>query len=340
MKIGVALSGGIDSAVTAALLKSEGHEIIGLTAIMSPTAKDVSKESQKIAEIIGFPLFKFDFTKEFTERVVNPFCQEYLAGRTPNPCALCNAQVKFKELWCQASKLGCQKLATGHYARINKSLAGRYYISRAKDVNKDQSYFLGLLTQDILSDLIFPLGDYSKKEVREISLNYNLGLEDKEESQEICFIPSNDYANFIERQPGQSFKPGKIVDLKGACLGQHAGIHKYTIGQRRGLGIAAARPLYVLKIDVQKNEVVVGWEEDLEKRQFLVKDINYMKTLDLNSQKVLLKTRSNQDLVPGVVIKKKDDLKVQLDEGLKAITPGQLAVFYEEDDILAAGIIN
>ena len=347
MKIAVAMSGGIDSTVAAILLKKEGHEVIGLTAKMHSRASNLLIESQQIADKLNIPHYTLDLTENFANEVIKPFCHKYLQGQTPNPCVICNARVKFKDLWAYALSLGCDKLATGHYVKIKVSEEGRFYLCRGRDKLKDQSYFLGLLPQKILSHLLFPLGDYTKSEIRDLSLFYNLSLNNKPESQEICFIPGNNYSAFIENYLKKEALPlpssGEVIDLKGNILGRHEGIHKYTIGQRRGLGISADRPLYVIKIMAKKNIVIIGPEEDLEDRGLLVEDLNLMKSSSIKNflkEKVWLKSRSTQKSIEVKVSKSGNGLEVTF-KGLAGITPGQLALFYNQNQaVLAAGIIK
>ena len=349
MKIAVGLSGGIDSSVTALLLKREGHEVVGLTAgtftekmtykspFMSPANID---DIIKISQMLDFELHMLPVAVDFTSLVIDPFCREYLEGRTPNPCVMCNPLVKFKTLETKARDLGCDALATGHYAQIN-TCSGRYCVSMAVDSNKDQSYFLYRLSQETLSYLRFPLGGYTKPEIREIAREAGLPVAERPDSQEICFIPDNRYAEFIENHTGAIPQAGSMIDTSGKVLGKHKGIHRYTIGQRRGLGIAAPYPLYVLSLNPCDNTITVGYKEELNTSGMIVNDIVYMKNDSLNGLRARVKIRSTHTPV-DVDIQENDGMLygyfIQSQEG---VSPGQSAVFYDDNgDILAGGIIR
>ncbi len=355
MRIAVAMSGGVDSSVTAIMLKNMGHEVVGITAKIllcadmdgSEPRFDVccSPESIRDAKVIahsyGFQHIVLDVEEDFSREIIDPFCMEYLHGRTPSPCIHCNAKIKFRKLLEFARSIGCEKIATGHYAKIASAPGGRYYIARGTDTDKDQSYFLFALPQDILRDTMFPLGDFRKFEIRKMAEDFSLSVAHKPESQEICFVTDNDYPRYIERRTGIIPPPGDIIDQSGAVLGRHNGLHRYTIGQRRGLGISSSRPLYVIELDPERNVVVAGHSEDLSRNGLLAVDINYGKTGDLNGQAAFIKTRSTQKPFRAELENTGGGINVRFTEPQSGITPGQAAVFYDrEGGILGGGWID
>jgi len=351
MKVAIAMSGGIDSTVTALLLMEQGHEVTGITANMktgippekvNPFISDKNiEDARAIAEKFSFPHHVLDISEDFYHQVISPFCSEYLKGRTPNPCINCNPSIKFKSLIEHALHLGCDMLATGHYAGISKTDKNRYYITRGKDPVKDQSYFLYRLSQNFLSKTLFPLGDYMKTEIRDIARKYELPIAEGPESQEICFIPDEDYARFITTMTGQTPPPGNIVNSKGIVLGRHKGIHRYTIGQRRGLGVSADAPLYVIRIDADSNSIIAGFREELNVNYCTAVNIHHMKELSLDGLKVLTKTRSTQSPVPALLEETGTAVKVTFEEEQQGISPGQAAVFYSnEGHLLGGGTID
>jgi tRNA-specific 2-thiouridylase len=347
MKIAVAMSGGVDSSVTAALLKNQGHHIVGITArffnlpdfdntLYSKSLED----AKKICSNLDIEHHFYDLSGKFTEEIIDPFCDSYLSGTTPNPCINCNRKIKFKKLMDIAESLGCDKLATGHYARI-KEIDGRYTISISPENGKDQSYFLFMLSQEQLSNSIFPLGEFTKEEVRQMAADYKLDVKDKSDSQEICFIPDNRYPEFIEKWTGKIPEPGRITDSSGRILGDHKGIHRYTIGQRRGMGISAPVPLYVVKIDSKNNNIIAGPEEELYSSSLYTVDAFHMKKIITEKTKAWIKTRSTQIPVPGTVYPEDNHFHVEFDEPQRGITAGQGAVFYDDDmNIIGGGIIK
>jgi len=355
-KVLLCMSGGIDSSVAAMLLKDEGYEIHGLTYrpydAISPACMekqtgccsvDAIFEAKALAYDLGFEHSVLDIRKEFDKTVISDFVDEYLAGRTPNPCVVCNRTIKWGEVLKKADELGCEFIATGHYARIGEE-NGRYFLIKGKDESKDQTYFLWQLTQDDLKRTIFPLGHLTKPEVREIAAQKGYEkISKKRESQEICFIPDNDYRRFIkERIPDLEQKVGRgnFIDLNGKILGQHYGYPFYTIGQRKGLEIALGRPMYVVKIDSETNTVVLGDREDLDRNELWVEKLNLMKYTEINGEmEVITKIRYNNKGTLSRISQHGDRMKVEFYEPTWAITPGQSAVFFEGNDIIGGGII-
>src|SRR5437870_7774065 len=301
MKIAVAMSGGVDSSAAAAILKEQGHELVGFTMQLWNQRRGISidengeplpsrccslddvYDARRVAEELGFPFYVLNLEKEFERDVVKPFVESYLNGETPIPCVACNSRLKFASLDRLAASLGCEKVATGHYARVtfNKS-TNRNRSLRGLNPQKDQSYFLWELTQDQLSRSLFPLGEMSKPDAREAARRNELAVAEKKESQEICFVPDGDYAGFIDRylaaesQTGRLPGAGEIVSTNGDIVGAHAGIHHYTIGQRRGIGIADVQPLYVTRIDSNRNRIIVGKEEELSSNAFMAAGVNWI----------------------------------------------------------------
>src|SRR5215467_237007 len=301
MKIAVAMSGGVDSSAAAAMLKAQGHELVGFTMQLWNQRRGISVDengeplpsrccslddvydARRVAEELGFPFYVLNLEREFERDVVKPFVDSYLHGETPIPCVACNSRLKFASLDKLASSLGCEKVATGHYARVEfDQTANRYQLLRGLDPQKDQSYFLWELTQDQLSRALFPLGESFKRDARQAARDHHLAIAAKKESQEICFVPDGDYAGFIDRyleaeaQTDRLPAHGEIVATNGNVLGQHDGIHRYTIGQRRGIGIAESRPLYVLSIDASANRVMVGYDEQLLSHAFTATGVNWI----------------------------------------------------------------
>ena len=301
MKIAVAMSGGVDSSSAAALLKEQGHELVGFTMQLWNQKRGISTDengdplpsrccslddvydARRVAESIGIPFYVLNLEQEFERSVVEPFVQSYLAGETPIPCVACNSRLKFASLDRMAQSLGCDKVATGHFARVEyDAAANRYRLFRGRNHWKDQTYFLWELTQDQLSRSLFPLGEMLKSEVREIARENNLYVAEKQESQEICFVPDGDYSGFIDRyldhenRADELPKPGEIVNQQGEKIGTHTGIHRYTVGQRRGLGIAHEKPLYVVQIERAKNQIIAGEAVELDCSEFVAKEVNWV----------------------------------------------------------------
>ncbi|HQP48747.1 MAG TPA: tRNA 2-thiouridine(34) synthase MnmA, partial [Spirochaetota bacterium] len=350
MKIAVAMSGGIDSSLTAILLKEQGHDIVGITArVLTEELMQGSSETddlccttrniidaRRVAEEYGFPHHVLDLADDFTRGVINPFCEEYFSGRTPSPCLTCNVRIKFGRLLEEARKMGCEKIATGHYARIITDKDGRSSVSMGADREKDQAYFLAMLPREILGFILLPLGGYRKEEIRAMAAERKLFFADKPESQEICFIIDGDYPSFIERHTGTVPEPGDIIDTEGGVLGKHNGIHRYTIGQRRGMGIAAPHPLYVLEIDARRNVIIAGRKEELLRKGLFADRINYMKATRLEGE-ALVKTRSTQPPVPAMLEEGDSGVYVHFAEPQSGISPGQAAVFYNRNGDILGG---
>ena len=341
------MSGGIDSSLAAIILKEQGYDIIGITARFLPATNTYDSlyessvnDAKKIAEEYKFPHYEVNFSLSFQKSVIDYFCSEYLSGRTPNPCVVCNRYVKFLSLINAAEDHQCDMIATGHYV-VKKENDGRFYLSMSHDMAKDQSYFLYMLTQEQLSKTVFPLSSYTKKDIRLMAAERNLTLKDKPDSQEICFIPDNDYITFIEKYTNTLPLCGNILDAKGNILGKHNGIYRYTIGQRRGMGISSKHPLYVTSIDAKNNQIFVGHRDELLISSFETKDCYSMKYEIKGEIKAMIKCRSTQQPVEGIINRDNAGFKIKFTEPQMGISLGQSAVFYDEDnDIIAGGIID
>ncbi len=351
-KVLVGMSGGVDSSVASVILKDKGYEVIGVT-MQIWLARETSsfktccslasiEDARRVAEEIGIPHHIIDMRDIFIENVIDNFCNEYSSGRTPNPCIRCNQFVKFDYLWEKAKELGADLISTGHYARIEKDhRSGRHLLKKGDDHKKDQSYVLYVMTRDHLSHTVFPLGGLRKEETRKIAKDLGLSVAMKSESQEICFIPGDDYPNFLINIVCDKISPGPILDKEKKILGQHRGLPFYTIGQRKGLGIAHAKPLYVVSIDKDSNALIVGGEEDCYSSEFVIKDLNWIALDNLQeAQKAKVKIRSTMKEEDAVIKPLNGDVHVKFDSPQRAITPGQSAVFYEGDVVLGGGIIS
>jgi tRNA-specific 2-thiouridylase len=349
----LALSGGIDSSVALLLLKESGLNVTGITFRVWDYISEACMEKQtgccSVESIMEAKVFSekqgvvhhiVDFRESFKKNVISNFVEEYLAGRTPNPCVVCNYTIKWGELLREADDLGVDKIATGHYARIRLE-DGRYLLSAGKDKSKDQSYFLWMLSQEQLSRTIFPLGEYTKEEIRNIArVKGFTKLSEKRESQEICFIPDDDYRNFLLNYP-VTVSPGNFVDSSGKVLGQHKGFPFYTIGQRKGLGIAMGEPWYVIAIRPESNEVVMGPRELLSRTEAVIQQVNLIKYADIeNGFRAMVRIRYRSEAVSATLMKEKSGIRIIFDQPVQAITPGQSAVIYEGDDVLGGGIFS
>jgi tRNA-uridine 2-sulfurtransferase len=357
-KVLVAMSGGIDSTVTALMLHNEGYEVVGITmktwdyAASGGSKKETGccnldsfNDARMAAVQHGFPHYILDIRNEFGSFVVENFVDEYLAGRTPNPCVLCNTHIKWRALLKRADALGCDYIATGHYASVYQHENGRYVVTKGVDETKDQSYVLWGLQQDLLSRTLLPLGGYRKTQIRQMAHDFGYPeLAKKSESYEICFVPDNDYRGFLKRKVDgleDRVNGGHFVDKEGKILGQHKGYPFYTIGQRKGLDITFGKPVYVTAIDPDTNTVILGDEEDLEKEQMNVTGINWIKYPGLDSEKdVITKIRYKDKGSHSTIIPVEKGVSVRFYEKAKGIAPGQSAVFYEGDDVIGGGIIQ
>jgi tRNA-specific 2-thiouridylase len=353
-RVVVGMSGGVDSSATAALLLEQGYDVVGITLKLWPQdcvsrAEDkccgpqAVSDARAVCHKLGVPYYLIDEAAEFQTRVIQYFAAEYKAGRTPNPCVMCNQNLKFGRLIERADQLGARFIATGHFARLEPSSDGRRtLLKRGRDLRKDQSYFLFSLRQDQLSRALFPLGEKTKSDTREVARHCQLKTADKEESMEICFVPDNDYGKFLQQAHLAEKHRGEIVNLQGQVLGQHDGIEFYTIGQRRGLGIASAKPLYVIELDAAANRVIVGDDTALERDEFIAERCNWIPfDTPSDSMRATVKIRYAHAGTPATVTPLADGrVRVKLDTPQRAITPGQAAVFYDEDVVLGGGWIN
>jgi len=347
------MSGGVDSSTSAALLLEQGYDVIGVTLKLwkqdcfSPN-EDLFKccgakaadDVRVVCNHLGIPFHLIDKADEFQKKVISHFAAEYRAGRTPNPCILCNEHLKFGTLLRYADQLGAQYVATGHYARVER-VNGRTLLKRGRDPRKDQSYFLFSLRQDQLSRALFPVGGQTKSDTRVAARQRQLKTAEKKESMEICFVPDNDYGKFLQQANLVQKHRGEIVDLQGRVLGHHDGIEFYTIGQRKGLGISSPKPLYVINLDAKNNRVVVGDDSALDRHEFTVERCNWIPFDDLSAPiEATVKIRYNHPGTPATVTPSGDgSAKVKLNAAQRAITPGQAAVFYQDDLVVGGGWI-
>ncbi len=346
MKVLVAMSGGVDSSVAAALLKKEGHDIIGATMQVLPSdghGPHTEIDARHVASKLGIPHYVMDFRNIFARKVINDFCREYRRGRTPNPCIRCNQHIKFGALLERARELGAEFIATGHHARVEMDEStGTYLLKKGADLRKDQSYFLCQLTQEQLRHTTFPIGNLTKDRVREIAGELDIPVAARPESREICFIPDNDYPRFLKDYIPRTAEPGPILDARGNVLGRHPGIMFYTIGQRRGLGIAAEEPLYVTAIKPERNAVVVGTREQTYGSELTATDLNWIAIASPEHPiRVRARVRYRHPEAEATVTPLDEaNVYVKFAEPQMAITAGQAIVFYDGDTVIGGGTIN
>lgn len=356
-RILVAMSGGVDSSVAAVMLHGQGYEVIGLTmktwdyASAGGSSKETGccsldsiNDARSLAVAYGFPHYILDIRDEFGDFVIDNFVDEYLAGRTPNPCVLCNTHIKWEALLKRADKLDCEFIATGHYANIRQQSNGRYVISKGKDENKDQSYVLWGVSQRNLARTQFPLGSFAKAEIREMAKDMGqLELANKSESYEICFVPDNDYRSFLRRKVDnldERIGPGNFMLNNGTIVGKHQGYPFYTIGQRKGLGIAFGHPMYVTRILPESNTVMLGTVEELERSTALVQNLNFIKYESITEPlEAVTKIRYKDAGAMSSIVQQSDNMKVDFHHAVSGIAPGQSAVFYEGNDLLGGGFL-
>lgn len=347
----IAMSGGVDSSLAALLMKEKGYECIGCTMKLYENedvgiektktccSLDDVEDARNVACLLDMPFYVFNFTERFRTQVIDRFVQSYEEGRTPNPCIDCNRYMKFDKLYERAKLMGCEYIVTGHYARIEKE-DGKFFLKKALDETKDQTYVLYTLTQDQLAHTMFPLGNLTKRTVRNIAEKNGFINANKPDSQDICFVPDGDYASVIEKYTGRICMPGNFVDTEGNIMGRHKGIIHYTLGQRKGLGIAAGKPVYVCEIRPQTREVVLGNPEDLMSRDVYVSDFNWISGNAPGGRiRCTAKVRYRQSEQPAVLSVEGDIVHIVFDQPQRAITPGQAAVVYDGDVVLGGGTI-
>ena len=354
-KVAVGMSGGVDSSVAAYLLKEQGYDVVGVTMQIWQD-EDVCtvsenggccglsavEKTKRVADKLEIPHYVMNFKNQFKENVIDYFMEEYMRARTPNPCIACNRYVKWEALLSRCMEIGCDYIATGHYAKVVQLDNGRYAIKKSKTDKKDQTYALYNLTQEQLARTLMPVGDYEKDEIRKIAERTGLVTANKPDSQEICFVPDNDYAGYIERNSGKHFPTGNFVDISGNILGRHKGIIHYTIGQRKGLGLSMGKPVFVLAIRPETNEVVIGNNEDTFHRELVASKLNFMSVESIEkSINVTAKIRYSHKGTPcTVMMTGEDEVVCSFNEPVRAITPGQAVVFYDGDVVVGGATID
>ncbi len=347
------MSGGVDSSATAALLLEQGFDVVGVTLKLWPQdcvsrAEDkccgpqAVMDARSVCHKLGIPYYLIDEAVEFQSKVIQYFADEYKAGRTPNPCVMCNQNLKFGALITRAKQLGAEKIATGHFARTETSSNGRTLLKRGRDLRKDQSYFLFSLRQDQLAFSMFPLGEKTKADTRELARECQLKTADKEESREICFVPDNNYGGFLQQAKLAEKHRGDIVDTTGKKLGEHDGIEFYTIGQRKGLGVSSPKPLYVIKLEAERNRVIVGDDSMLDLEEFFVERCNWIPFETAPTEiEAIVKIRYNHGGTSATIYPSENGgARIKLHTPQRAITPGQACVFYQDDLVLGGGWIS
>lgn len=338
-KVLVGMSGGVDSSVCASLLQNDGYEVLGITLDLFGDTTQSQSDAKAVCDRLGIEHTVYNLKNEFKGFVIDDFINEYVNGRTPNPCIVCNRTIKFGEMLKLADKLGCDKIATGHYAKIIEK-DGRFLLCRGDDKSKDQSYVLYCLTQEQLSRTVFPLASHSKDEVRATAEGLNLVNANKKDSQDICFVPDGDYAAFIEKTAEFVSQTGNYLDINGKVLGQHKGVIRYTIGQRKGLGIALGKPAFVIDKNPNTNEVIIGDEEHLFYNKVYIENLNFIPFDKLEGEmQVYCKLRYRHTEQPVTIKPYKNGVLVEFDEPQRAPSPGQAAVFYNGDVVVGGGTI-
>lgn len=343
-KVVLGMSGGVDSSVAAYLLKEEGYEVLGVTMEMwNPDGGESEsvRDAKKIAEELGIQHYVMNFQKEFKEAVIDNFIEEYRCGRTPNPCLVCNRKVKWEALMERGKELGAEYIATGHYAKILKLSNGRYAVANSETAVKDQTYVLYGLTQEQLAHTLMPVGNYEKEKIRKIAADLGLSVADKPDSQDICFIPDNDYAGFISRNSNVVFTPGNFVSTQGEILGQHKGIVHYTVGQRKGLNLSMGYPVFVTEIRPETNEVVIGKAEEVFSSVVYAENVNFMgyETIE-RGKKLIGKIRyAHKGAACSVEVIGTNKICCHFEEAQRAVTPGQAIVLYDENFVALGGTI-
>ena len=357
MRIVVAMSGGVDSSVAAALLAEQGHDVIGVSMQLYDQSQtdtagarafgtcctiDDLYDARRVAATIGIPHYSVNFESQFGDHVVSNFVNEYIAGRTPIPCSHCNSDLKFAELLDRAKAFGAETLATGHYARVERDADGRYHLYRGADNSKDQTYFLFSLTQEQLARAAFPVGHLDKDTVRAHALRLKLRVANKPDSQEICFVPDGDYAAFVERSAPAATRPGTVVSNDGRVLGTHEGVHRFTIGQRKGLGLSSREPLYVLEIKPDTAQVVVGSRDELGRGSLSASGVNWVSGEAAHDWRLVSAQIRHRHTAARARVRAIADgrAEVAFDAPQTAVTPGQAVVFYEGEEVIGGGWID
>ncbi len=345
-RVMIGMSGGVDSSVAAFLLKNEGYEVIGATLELFAGSSccniDTYIDAKNVCNQLGIPHFTFNYKDEFRKHVINDFISCYANCKTPNPCIECNKYMKFGFMYEKAKELGCNYIATGHYAKTEYSEKyGRWVLKKSKSLKKDQSYVLWNIPKELIEHVLFPLADYEEKEeIRKIARDNNLKVANKPDSEDICFVPDGNYKKFLENNSDIKPKEGNIVDTKGKILGKHTGLYNYTIGQRKGLGISNPVPLFVVGFNSGKNEVIVGEEKELYKSEIEVDEINLILVDEIKDwMDVEVKTRYSSKVAKAKIKQEDNKIKVKFEEPQRAVTPGQSAVFYVDDIVLGGGKI-
>ncbi|NMB34014.1 MAG: tRNA 2-thiouridine(34) synthase MnmA [Clostridium sp.] len=354
-KVLVGMSGGVDSSVAAAVLLEQGYEVVGATMQIWPDKEEkfeteeerccslsAVEDARKVANTLGIDYYVLNLKDIFEEKVISYFKNEYLKGRTPNPCVACNRYIKFKTMLNKALSMGFDYIATGHYATVAyDSISERYLLKRSATSKKDQTYALYNLSQSQLSRTLMPIGTFNKEQVREKALKIGMHIASKSDSQEICFVSDNDYGRFIKENSNQKIRPGKFIDTEGNVLGEHRGIVYYTVGQRKGLGIALGKPVYVIRVDAKNNTVILGSENDIFSNKLIAYDLNYISINGLKEpMRIKAKIRYSAPEADATLIPLEDGgVRVEFDVLQRAITPGQSVVFYQGDTVVGGGVI-